>query len=87
MVLFRNFSTDDWFARYFNPQSRWQPAGTAGAIDAELHAGRPVWLETTAVEHFSTEDSAWFQDHTRSAEWRELIQPHRRVRFVRLNAP
>ena len=87
VVLFRNLSTDDWFARYFNPQSRWQHAGTAGAIDAELHAGRPVWLETTAVEHFATEDSAWFQDRTRSSEWRELIQPHRRVRFVRLNAP
>lgn len=87
VVFFRDFSTDDWFARYFNPQSRWQPAATPGVVDAELRTGRAVWLETTAVDHFSAENGTWFQDRTRSAEWRELIQPHRRIRFVRLNAP
>ena len=86
-MFFRAFSTDDWFARYFNPQSQWRQADAATAIDEELRAGRVVWLETTAADYFAQNESAWLQDHSRSADRRELIKPGRRLRFVRLVTP
>ena len=87
VVFFRDFSTDDWLARYFQPASQWQPADSSGAIDAELRTGRPVGLETTAADHFSAAEAAWFQDRTRTAEGREWNQRNRRIRGVRLSAP
>jgi hypothetical protein len=39
IVYFSDFNTDDWFARYFNPQTKWRPAQEA-AIDADLRAGQ-----------------------------------------------
>ena len=87
MVFFRAFNTDDWYARYFNPQSQWRPAESAMAIDEELRAGHTVWLETTAADYYAGADPAWFAERTRSTQRRELIKPGRRLRFVQLAAP
>ena len=79
VVFFRDFNTDNWFAQYFNPQSVWKHAETTADIDMDLREGKSVWLETTAVEHFSAAEPAWFQTRTKSGG--------RRIRFVRLVAP
>lgn len=86
VVFFRAFNTDDWYARYFNPQSQWRAAGSTMTIDDELRAGHAVWLETTAADYYATSDPSWFADRTRSTERRELIKPGRRLRFVQLAA-
>ena len=85
VVYFREFSVDDWFVRYFNRQSQWKHAASADVIDAELRQGSRVWLDTTSVEYFSQKDPVWFEGHSKKAEWREVIKPNRRIRFVRLN--
>ena len=85
VVFYRAFNTDDWYARYFNAGTQWRAADSTAAIDSELRAGRPVWLETTATDVYEREDPAWFGN--RSTERRELIKPSRRMRFVRLAAP
>ena len=86
VVFFRAFNTDDWYARYFNPRSQWRAAESIAAIDDELRAGHEVWLETTAADYYAGTAPAWFADHTRSTQRRELIKPGRRLRFVRLAA-
>lgn len=87
VVFFRAFNTDDWYARYFNPQSEWRPAKSLAAIDEELRNGHSVWLETTAADYYAASESDWFRDRTRSTERHELIKPGRRLRFVKLTAP
>lgn len=87
VVFFRAFSTDDWYARYFNPQSQWRAAESMASIDQQLRQGRTVWLETTAADDFAANQPAWFADRTRSTQRSELIKPGRRLRFVRLTAP
>ena len=86
VVFFRAFNTDDWYARYFNPQLQWRAAESIASIDAELRSGHEVWLETTAVDYYAASDPVWFKDRTRSTQPRELIKPGRRLRFVRLAA-
>ena len=76
-VYFWSFNTDDWFARYFNPQTNWQQAGPAASIG-------DGWLETTAIDHFSQTDPGWLKERTQNSEWCELVNARHRIRFVRL---
>jgi hypothetical protein len=76
-VYYADLNTDDWFVRYFNPQTKWRQV----ASPADVGAG---WLDTTAIDQFSRSDPAWFEKRTRHAEWRELVNAKHRIRFVRL---
>lgn len=86
-VHYASFSADDWFARYFNPQSTWQQTLEIQPIDEDLRAGRDVWLETTAIDRFTASNPEWIAERTRGAQWVELITGQQRIRFVRLRAP
>ena len=84
VVYYWDLNTDDWFARYFNPQTRWERATGTDSIDASLNAGGPVWLETTAIDRFAQTTPEWLAQHTAGAERRELIDARHRIRFVQL---
>ena len=84
VVYYWNFNTDDWFVRYFNPQTIWRRTDTPSAIDADLRAGQVVWLDTTAVEHFALAEPTWLAERTAGAEWRETVNARLRIRFVHL---
>jgi hypothetical protein len=87
VVYYWNFNTDDTFVRYFNPQTIWHPPDTPSAIDTDLVAGKAVWLDTTAIEHFARAEPAWFAQRTAGAEWRELVNARVYIRFVHLRGP
>lgn len=87
VVYYWKFNTDDSFARYFNPQTRWQPALGPGLIDADLSRGKSVWLETTATDHFAQWAPAWFAARSVNAQWVELLNYQHRIRFVKLHLP
>ncbi len=87
VVFFRDFTVDNWFARYFNPQTQWKHAEVTSDIDADLRLGNPVWLETTAADHFSAADPSWFEERTTTGQWHELNKPNHRIRFMQLVAP
>jgi hypothetical protein len=76
-VYFWNLNTDDWFARYFNPQTVWRQAASPAAIGEG-------WLETTAIDHFSSTDPAWLAQRTAGSERLELVNAKQRIRFVHL---
>ena len=84
VVYFKDFNTDDWFARYFTPSADWKPVGATTVIDAELQNGKAVWLETTALDLFTATDPKWLNRRLRGAEWHELVNAKHRIRFVRL---
>lgn len=58
VVYYSDFIVDDWYIRYFNPQTTWKyidPSRYDAATfsqDAELdlNSGRDVWLDSTAAE-------------------------------------
>lgn len=57
VVYYQEFTTDNCFAAYFNPNTSWKridPAGGVGEFAAstqlDLAAGREVWLDSTAAE-------------------------------------
>lgn len=69
VVYYSNFSVDDWFIRYFNPQTVWVPmdarkgVGTfiARAAD-EVENGKQVWVDTSASEVLAANgDASHFQ--------------------------
>ena len=78
IVYFQDFNTDDWFARYFNPRTQWKPLETTAAIEADLRAGRTVWLDTTALDRLAA------AGYAPRGEWRQLVNSRHRIRFLRL---
>jgi hypothetical protein len=88
IVYFRTFATpDNWFARYFNPATQWKYADSTVLIEQDLRNGRPVWLETTALDYFSNADKRWLETRIAGTERRELVNSKHRIRFVRLILP
>jgi hypothetical protein len=87
VVYYWDFNTDDWFARYFNPRTRWLRATETAAIDAHLGRGESVWLETTAIDRFAREAPAWLAARSEGSKKRELVDSGHRICFVRLHPP
>jgi hypothetical protein len=87
VVYYLDLNADDWFARYFNPRTRWQRASETAAIDGDLGRGESVWMETTALEHFTREAPAWLAARTVGTQRHELIDTGHRIRFVMLRPP
>ena len=84
VVYYYEFNSDDWFVRYFNPQTIWQQAVGPSQIDDDLRAGKLVWLDTTAIDRFTGTEPAWLAQRTAGKEWHELVNLKHRIRFVRL---
>jgi hypothetical protein len=60
VVYYSEYTVDDWFIRYFNPQTVWKPMESrSGATFAEcaardVESGQDVWVDTSAAEALST---------------------------------
>lgn len=87
VVYYWTFNTDDWFVRYFNPQSVWRHFDTTSTIDTDLSLGKVVWLDTTAIQHFAVEDPTWLTNRSAGADRREEVSPRVYIRFVHLRSP
>ena len=87
VVYYPSFSSDDAFARYFNPKTtwRWLNMDNLAAFPAEVaresRLGREVWLNTTAINALTEKKAlpqAWIQDR------RELVNQNHRIRYFRV---
>jgi hypothetical protein len=57
VVYYRTFTVDDWFVRYFNPQTTWKAmdmgdgvAAFAASAGLDAASGHEVWVDMTAAE-------------------------------------
>lgn len=64
LVLYKEFTCDNWMMRYFNPQTTWRQVDFADSdnVERQLRAafqdGRTVWLDTAALGHLAASDEA-----------------------------
>ncbi len=86
LVYYHELDPDDSMARYFNPQTEWRPLETVEEIDHELASGKPVWLDTTALDYLSQQDAGWLNQRSAGQAAREVVTRFTRMRFVQLSA-
>jgi hypothetical protein len=88
VVYYGEYTVDDWFIRYFNPQTVWKPmnprdrAGNfAYSALNDLEAGREVWVDTTAAETLTAAGAGSHFDATQQDNY-----PTHPIRFFRWSA-
>ena len=92
VVYYRAFTPDDWFVRYFNPQSTWiqtacrdQDCINALAGAARLHGS--VWMDTSLLEELEHASNGTQQLLARVTETRrELTSGGHYIRFAKIAA-
>jgi hypothetical protein len=68
VVLYKDFTCDNWMMRYFNPRTTWFKAdvsdqeGIARYLEMARSSGRAVWIDTTLIGQFKNSPAAreWF---------------------------
>jgi hypothetical protein len=57
VVYYSDFIVDDWYIRYFNPQTTWKQINPADGVTSfaehanrDLNSGHEVWLDSTAAQ-------------------------------------
>lgn len=83
-VYYRSFNTDNWAVRYFNPGTEWK-ALDDGAVPTP-NPGRPIWLDTTALDFMSTANPSELQTLQRNGALFQLVNPKHRIRFLHSHA-
>jgi hypothetical protein len=85
VVYYNEFTVDDWFIRYFNPQTTWKALNSqngvatfAGSAALEVDGGREVWVDTSAAEVLAANGSASHFDDTQQDNY-----PVHPIRFFR----
>jgi len=84
VVYYSEYTVDDWFIRYFNPQTIWKPMDTrSGLAFAESAAhdvasGQEVWVDTTAAQALSAAAVTPHFDATQQDNY-----PNHPIRFSR----
>ncbi len=60
VVYYSDFIVDDWYIRYFNPQTIWKQINPANGVkdfaeaaEQDLNSGHEVWLDSTAAATLS----------------------------------
>jgi hypothetical protein len=70
VILYREFTCDNWMMRYFSPRTSWfqadlsSPDKVASYLAAARSGGRRIWLDTTLLGQLegNSEMRAWFQN-------------------------
>jgi len=85
VVYYSDFTVDDWFIRYFNPQTTWKAMDPRDSVEAfagraarDVESGHEVWLDTTAVGILATSGAASHFDTTQQDNY-----PRHPIRFFR----
>ena len=85
VVYYNEYTVDDWFIRYFNPQTVWKPIdqrdGTsnfAGIAAHDVETGKEVWVDTTAAEALAAAGAGLHFDATQQDNY-----PAHPIRFFR----
>jgi hypothetical protein len=88
VVYYSTFTVDNWFIRYFNPETTWKPLDPKSVVTAftksaqhDVESGREVWLDTSAAETLA--GSGLSATHFEVAQ--EDNFPKHPIRFFRWN--
>lgn len=87
VVYYSEYTVDDWFIRYFNPQTIWKPINppnsAASFIDEaarDAESGQEVWVDTTAADLLAANGDSSHFDSTQQDNL-----PVHPIRFFRWN--
>lgn len=88
VIYYGEYTVDDWFIRYFNPQTVWkQMAALDGATTfaesaaSDEQSGKEVWVDTTAAEALTAAGAGSHFDGTQQDNY-----PAHPIRFFRWSA-
>lgn len=94
VVLYKEFNPDDWFVKYFNPETKWDAidADSLKRLDAQIReiAGRrqDAWIETSAIKFINDRGKDWQQwiEETAKKEGRYVLDDGRHeIRFYHIS--
>ena len=94
LVLFKEFTCDNWIMKHFNPKTRWhQTSGheselksLTGLIDEAMSESRGVWIDTSLLAAISASPASvtWVRDRFKmSHPWGISTSKHH-IQFVQL---
>jgi hypothetical protein len=84
VVYYSDYTVDDWFIRYFNPQTIWKPMDRRNGVTfaesaaRDAASGQEVWVDTTAAQTLS---NAAFTPHFVATQ--QDNYPNHPIRFFR----
>jgi hypothetical protein len=88
VVYYGEYTVDDWFIRYFNPQTVWKPMETRDLVSKftdraaqDVDAGKEVWVDTTAAKALTAVGAGAHFDATQQDNY-----PAHPIRFFRWSA-
>ena len=86
VVYYGEYTVDDWFIRYFNPQTVWkpieaQPSSFADSAAQDTEAGKQVWVDTTGAEALTAAGESSHFNATQQDNY-----PAHPIRFFRWSA-
>ena len=92
LIYYREFNTDNWTIRYFNPETSWKllDANRLPELEAELQqgeaGGEAAWLDTTAWEQLGSlpEGAHWLSEHAVPDAYEERLDTGHRIRFQKI---
>ena len=87
-VLYREFATDNWYIRYFNPTTVWVHLDSLETLERAVSDCSAVWLDTTAVRYLTDEAQPEFEEYAervRSGTLSEVVEGELALRFVQLS--
>jgi hypothetical protein len=87
VVYYGDFVVDDWYIRYFNPQTIWKQINPANGVkdfaeeaEQDLNSGHEVWLDSTAA---ATLSRSWPEAAVHFDAAQEDNFPKHPIRFYR----
>ena len=86
--LYREFTTDNWYIRYFNPTTVWVHLDSLETLERAVSDCSAVWLNTTAVRYLTDEAQPEFEEYAervRSGTLSEVVGGELALRFVQLS--
>ena len=92
LVLYKDFTCDNWMMKYFNPQTSWKRVdfgdrdNVARQLRDAFQNGRSVWVDTTVLGDVasSADVRQWLQNHASLANRFGISNEKHHIQFARL---
>jgi len=83
VIYYASFSPDDWFIRYFNPETEWKAARSRADLEegarADAESGHDVWMNTSVIEELGPLPPTHFDSG------QEIVNGKHHIRYFRWN--
>jgi hypothetical protein len=89
VILYKDFTTDNWMMRYFNPRTTWIKAhladreSLAGHLNAAFAKHQKIWLDTTLLGQLEAmpEMQDWLQNYGGLSQPWGLVNEKHHIQF------